>query len=166
MAYARLLNSLGGYTTSYGNISSQGAIFGTQASYGFAQIFVGNSREDWMNTKLIICWGWDPARQISGTNTLWWLIKAKENGAKVIVIDPRYSDTALVAADQWIPIIPGTDTAMMAAMGNVILRENLQDQEFLDKYTHGFDKYKAYVLGDEDGIPKTPDIWKIPESEV
>ncbi|MFW9941135.1 MAG: molybdopterin-dependent oxidoreductase [Candidatus Thorarchaeota archaeon] len=156
-AYARLFNALGGYTSSYGNISSQGAIFGTQASYGFGQIFVGNSREDWMNTKLIICWGWDPARQISGTNTLWWLIKAKENGAKVIVIDPRYSDTALVAADQWIPIIPGTDTAMMAAVAHVILRENLQDQEFLDKYTHGFDKYKAYVMGDEDGIPKTPE---------
>ena len=46
VAYARLLNSLGGFSTSYGNISSQGAIFGTQASYGFGQIFVGNSRED------------------------------------------------------------------------------------------------------------------------
>jgi anaerobic dimethyl sulfoxide reductase subunit A len=157
VAYARLLNALGGYSSSYGNISSQGAIFGTQASYGFGQIFVGNSREDWLNSKLIICWGWDPARQISGTNTLYELIKAKENGAKVIVIDPRYSDTALVVADQWIPIIPGTDTAMMAAMANVMLRENLHDQEFLDKYTHGFDKYKEYVMGEEEGIEKTPE---------
>ncbi|NVM44169.1 MAG: molybdopterin-dependent oxidoreductase [Candidatus Lokiarchaeota archaeon] len=157
VAYARLFASIGGFTTTYGNISSQGAIFGTQASYGFGQIFVGNSREDWLNSKLIICWGWDPARQISGTNTLWWLIKAKENGTKVIVIDPRYSDTALVVADQWIPIIPGTDTAMMAAVAHVILKENLQDQEFLDKFTHGFDKYREYVMGEEDGIPKTPE---------
>jgi len=157
VAYSRLFNSLGGFTTSYGNISSQGAIFGTQASYGFGQIFVGNSKEDWMNSKLIIMWGYDPARMIGGTNTLWWLIKAKENGAKIIVVDPRYSDSAVVLADQWIPIIPGTDVAMMAAMAYVIIKENLQDQDFLDKYTHGFDKYKTYVMGDEDGTPKTPE---------
>ncbi|KKM93929.1 hypothetical protein LCGC14_1203480, partial [marine sediment metagenome] len=40
---------------------------------------------------------------------------------------------------------------------HVILKENLQDQEFLDKYTHGFDKYREYVMGEEDGIPKTPE---------
>jgi anaerobic dimethyl sulfoxide reductase subunit A len=157
VAYGRLFNSLGGFSTTYGNISSQGAVFGTQASYGFGQIFVGNSKDDWLNSKLIILWGLDPARMIGGTNTLWWLIKAKENGAKVISIDPRYTDTALTVADQWIPIIPGTDVAMMAAMANVMLKENLHDQEFLDKYTHGFDKYKAYVMGDEDGIEKTPE---------
>ncbi len=156
-AYQRLFNALGGFSTTYGNISSQGAIYGTQASYGFGQIFVGNSKEDWMNSKLIILWGFDPARMIGGTNTLWWLIKAKENGAKVIAIDPRYTDTALTVADQWIPIIPGTDVAMMAAVAYVILKENLQDQEFLDKYTHGFGKYKAYVMGEDDGIPKTPE---------
>jgi len=157
VAYGRLFNLLGGYTTSYGNISSQGAIFGTQASYGFGQIFVGNSKADWMNSKLIIMWGYDPARMIGGTNTLWWLIKAKENGAKIIVVDPRYTDSALALADQWIPIIPGTDVAMMAAMAYVMIKEDLHDKEFLDKYTHGFDKYKAYVIGDEDGIPKTPE---------
>jgi len=158
LAYQRLLNTaFGGFSTTYGNISSQGAIFGTQASYGFGEIFVGNSREDWLNSKLIILWGFDPARMIAGTNTLYWLIKAKENGSKVIVIDPRYTDTAVPVADQWIPIIPGTDTAMMAAMAYVILKENLHDQGFLDKYTHGFDKYKDYVMGDEDGTPKTPE---------
>ncbi len=156
-AYGRLFNALGGTSTTYGNISSQGAIFGVQASYGFGQIFVGHSREDWFNSKLIILWGFDPARMIAGTNTLWWLIKAKEKGVKIICVDPRYSDTAQVVADQWIPIYPGTDVAMMAAMAYVMLKENLQDQEFLDKYTHGFDKYRAYVMGEEDGIPKTPE---------
>ncbi len=157
VAYARLINALGGFSTTYGNPSSQGAVFGTQASYGFGQIFVGHSREDWMNTKLIIMWGWDPARMIAGTNTTYWLIKAKENGTKIIVIDPRYSDSAVIAADQWIPIIPGTDTAMMAAMAYVMINENLHDQAYLDRFTHGFDKYKDYVLGDEDGIPKSPE---------
>ena len=45
----------------------------------------------------------------------------------------------------------------MAAMAYVMITENLQDQAFLDKYTVGFDKFKDYVLGDEDGTPKTPE---------
>jgi anaerobic dimethyl sulfoxide reductase subunit A len=93
---------------------------------------------------------------ISGTNTMYHLIKARENGARVIAVDPRYHDTAATAADEWVPIRPGTDTAMMLAMAYVMITENLHDQPFLDKYTIGFDKFKEYVLGQEDGIDKTP----------
>jgi len=155
-AYPRLLSAFGGYSTSYGNISSEGAVWATQVSYGYGQVFVGHSRDDLMNSKLIILWGWDPARMISGTNSLWWLIKAKENGTKIIVVDPRFSESAVALADQWIPIIPGTDTAMMSAVAHVMIKEGLHDQPFLDKFTYGFDKYKEYVMGHEDGIPKTP----------
>ena len=45
---------------------------------------------------------------------------------------------------------------MMAAVAYVIIKENLQDQAFLDKYTVGFDKFKEYVTGVEDGVEKTP----------
>jgi anaerobic dimethyl sulfoxide reductase subunit A len=93
---------------------------------------------------------------ISGTNTMYHLIKAKENGAKVIAIDPRYHDTAATVADEWIPVRPGTDTAVMVAMANVMIKENLQDQAFLDKYTVGFEKFREYVVGKEDGVEKTP----------
>jgi anaerobic dimethyl sulfoxide reductase subunit A len=86
---------------------------------------VGNSREDMLNSKLILLWGWDPARMISGTNTMYHLIKAREKGAKVIAIDPRYHDTAAVVADEWIPIYPSTDTAMMVAMAHVMIKEDL-----------------------------------------
>ena len=153
-AAARLLAQFGGYTTHYGNISSEGAVWASLTQYG--SVMVGNSREDMLNSKLIILWGWDPARMISGTNTMHHLIKARENGAKVIAIDPRYHDTAATVADEWIPIYPSTDTAMMVAMAHVMLKENLHDQPFLDKYTVGFDKFKAYVMGEEDGVPKTP----------
>ncbi|MFO7964726.1 MAG: molybdopterin-dependent oxidoreductase [Desulfobacterales bacterium] len=153
-ALAKLLGMFGGYTTNYGNVSSEGAVWAVMAQYG--SVMVGHSREDLLNSKLIIMWGWDPARMISGTNTMYHLIKAREAGIKIVCIDPRYHDTAVVLADQWIPIRPGTDTAMMAAMANVIIKENLHDQAFLDKYTVGFEPYKAYVLGDEDGIEKTP----------
>ncbi|GAI27541.1 unnamed protein product, partial [marine sediment metagenome] len=87
---------------------------------------------------------------------MYHVIKAKEAGAKVICIDPRYTDSAVVLADQWIPIYPGTDAAMMGAMANVMIKEGLHDQAFLDKYTVGFDKFKEYVMGQEDGVEKTP----------
>ena len=153
-AFARLLNQLGGYSGSYGNVSSEGPVWACLTHYG--SVMVGHSRDDMLNSKLIILWGWDPARMISGTNTMYHLIKARENGARIISIDPRYTDTAVVAADEWIPIKPGTDTAVMIAMAYVMIRENLQDQAFLDKYTIGFDRFRSYVLGEEDGQPKTP----------
>jgi anaerobic dimethyl sulfoxide reductase subunit A len=154
LAAARLLAQYGGFVTHYGNISSEGAVWASLTQYG--SVMVGHSREDMLNSKLIILWGWDPARMISGTNTMYHLIKARENGAKVIAIDPRYHDTAATVAHEWIPIRPGTDTAVMVAMANVMIREKLHDQAFLDTYTVGFDKFKEYVLGQEDGVEKTP----------
>ncbi len=153
-AAARLLSMFGGYTASYGNISSEGAVWAVMATYG--DVMVGHSREDLLNSRLIIMWGWDPVRMISGTDAVYSLTRAREAGVKIISIDPRYHDSAATFADEWIPIIPGTDTAMMVAMANVIIKENLHDKTFLDKYTIGFDKFSDYVLGIEDGIEKTP----------
>ena len=154
LASTRLLNRYGGYVTHYGNISSEGAVWASLTQYG--SVMVGHSREDMLNSKLIILWGWDPARMISGTNTMYHLIRAKENGAKIIAIDPRYHDTAATVADEWIPVYPGTDTALMVAMANVMIRENLHDKAFLDRYTTGFDAFADYVTGKEDGVEKTP----------
>ncbi|MBW2283311.1 MAG: molybdopterin-dependent oxidoreductase [Deltaproteobacteria bacterium] len=154
LAATRLLNQFGGYVTHYGNISSEGAVWASLTQYG--SVMVGHSREDMLNSRLIILWGWDPARMISGTNTMYHLIRAKENGARVIAVDPRYHDTAATVADEWVPIRPGTDTAVMVSMAHVMIRENLHDRAFLDKYTVGFDKFRDYAMGDEDGVVKTP----------
>lgn len=162
-AAQRLLNQYGGCVTHYGNISSEGAVWASLTQYG--SVMVGHSREDMLNSKLIILWGWDPARMISGTNTMYHVIKAKENGARIIAVDPRYHDTAATVADEWIPIRPGTDTAVFVAMAHVMITENLHEQSFLDKYTVGFDKFKEYVLGQEDGIEKTP-AWAAAISDV
>ena len=91
---------------------------------------------------------------IRGMNTPYHMCNAKDAGARFIAVDPRFHDSAAAWADEWIPIRPGADVAMLASMAYVILKENLQDQDFLDAYTVGFDKYRAYVLGEEDGIPK------------
>lgn len=164
----RLLGLYGGYLNYYGTYSTAQTQYATPYTYG--TINTGNSREDWVNSKLIILWGWNPTETIHGTNTMYYLRRAKEAGAKIIVIDPRYTDTAIGLADEWIPIRPTTDNALMDAMAYVMITENLHDQAFLDKYCLGFDEehmppgippgnsYKSYILGQgDDKTPKTPE---------
>ncbi|MFW9941119.1 MAG: molybdopterin-dependent oxidoreductase [Candidatus Thorarchaeota archaeon] len=163
-----MLNQFGGYTRMWGAPSYEGALFASMATYG--TMMTGNAREDLLNSNLIIMWGWNPANTIWDPGTPLMVAKAKEKGIKIIDIDPIFTDSAAILADQWIPIRPGTDAAMLNAMTYVIITENLQDQNFIDKYTHGFDKYKEYIMGEEDGIPKTPqwaeEITTIPADTV
>ena len=98
----------------------------------------------------------EPGQYHSEPNTGLYLSQAREKGVKIVAVDPLYTDSAATFAQQWIPIRPGTDAAMLIAMAYVIITENLQDQGFIDKYTIGFDNYKDYVLGKDDGIAKTP----------
>jgi len=164
----RLLALDGGYLDFYNTYSSACTSTATPYTYGTGN--TGNSQDDWVNSKLIILWGHNPAETIHGSLTNYYLRKAKDAGTKIIVIDPRYSDTAVALADQWIPLLPTTDNALMDAMAYVMITENLHDQAFLDKYCSGFDEehlpagipagqsYKSYVLGLEDNTPKTP-VW-------
>lgn len=163
---SRLLSLDGGYLGYYNSYSTAATAIATPYTYGTSN--TGNTPDDWVNSKLIILWGHNPAETIFGT-TMYPLRKAKEAGAKIIVVDPRYSDTAIALADEWIPLLPGTDNAVMDAMAYVMITENLHDQKFLDKYAIGFDaehmpkgisskeSYKSYVLGESDGVPKTPE---------
>jgi len=151
---SRLLAMAGGFSDKYAVPSYQGAMFAAFVTYG--TVFCSNTRDDLLNSCLIIMWGWDPAVTMTGTNTPWFLTRAKENGTRIIVVDPYFSDSAAIFADKWIPIRPGTDTAMLMAMAYVIIREDLQDQEFLNTYSIGFDRFREYVMGETDGIPKTP----------
>lgn len=162
----RLLALDGGYLEAYGSYSAAQAEYTTPITYGAGSS--GNTPDSFQNSKLIILWGHNPAETVFGT-TMYHLRKAKEAGAKIIVVDPRYTDTAITLADEWIPILPGTDNAVMDAMAYVIITEDLHDQEFLDKYSIGFDEdnmpegidgkesYKSYILGEVDGVPKTPE---------
>jgi anaerobic dimethyl sulfoxide reductase subunit A len=115
-------------------------------------------------------WGWDPASTVSGTKTCWYLAQARDKSARIISVDPRYTESAASFAQQWIPIRPSTDTAMLIAMAYVMIRENLYDRHFIDTYTLGFDEFKNYVLGVEDGPAKTPawaeEITGVPEALI
>jgi anaerobic dimethyl sulfoxide reductase subunit A len=123
----------------------------------YGTLHASNNRDDLLNSKLIIMWGWDPATTVTGTNTICYLFQAKERGATFISVDPRYTDSAAILAPQWIPIRPSTDAAMAIALAYVMISEKIYDRKFIDTYTIGFDKFKDYVLGVEDGIAKSPD---------
>lgn len=151
------------------NITSYGQ--GLAASnYTYGTIHTANNRTDLLSSRMIICWGWDPAVTVTGTNTCWYLARAREAGAKIIAVDPKHTNTAAAFADRWIPIRPGTDCAMLIAMAYVMIEEDLYDKHFLEKYTTGFEKYRDYVLGKEDGIPKTPswaaEITGVPAGDI
>lgn len=121
-----------------------------------------------LDTKLVILWGHNPTETIFG-HTNYYFQKMKQNGTRFIVVDPRYSDTVSSLADQWIPLLPTTDNALMDAMMYVIISENLHDKTFIDTYTLGFDENSmpegvpaneslvAYLFGAKDGIHKTPE---------
>ncbi|MGE5248778.1 MAG: DMSO/selenate family reductase complex A subunit [Bacteroidota bacterium] len=161
----RLLNLYGGCLGIY-NSYSWGAInLATPTVYG--TLVTGNQRQDWLNSKYILMWGWNPAEMRDGTNSEYFLKLARQAGVRVVCIDPRYSLSAAALADEWIPIRPGTDSAMMSAMAYVMLTEGLYDAEFVRTHCAGFDasqmpvageeSFSDYILGARDGIPKTPE---------
>ncbi|MCL1798813.1 MAG: molybdopterin-dependent oxidoreductase [Eggerthellaceae bacterium] len=104
-----------------------------------------------------------------GGNTAWQLHNAKAAGGKIVIIDPWLNQTAQGVADEWIPIRPGTDTALVLGMAYHMITNNLHDQAYLDTYCIGFDadhmpegmpaegNFKDYVLGTHDKEPKTPE---------
>jgi anaerobic selenocysteine-containing dehydrogenase len=96
----------------------------------------GMDPESFVHSRYIILW----ACNVRSTNLhMWPFIKqAQERGAKVVAIDPLRHRTAQ-SADWYIPIRPGTDGALALAMMNVIVNENLVDDEYVERYTTGFD---------------------------
>lgn len=91
---------------------------------------------DFPNTRCVLVWGSNPASTwpILGAD----IMDAVERGSKLIVVDPRLSETA-AKADLWLRLRPGTDTDLALGMLNVILKGNLYDRDFVSNWTSGFD---------------------------
>jgi len=128
-----------------------------------------NTVEDLLqNCEMVVFWSSDPEATSGvygagdGTIRRQWL---EELGIKVVHIDPYYNHTAALFPGKWLAPRPGTDNAMVLAIAYVWITEDLYDKEYVATRTHGFDKWKLHVLGEDDGIPKTPE-WQEGESGV
>jgi anaerobic selenocysteine-containing dehydrogenase len=96
---------------------------------------------DFRNTKLAVIWGTNaPASHSYWTQDINY---ARENGAKLIVIDTMYTEMARVS-DLYIQIKPGTDTVLAWGIINRLISEDIIDMDFIEKYTHGFEELKEY----------------------
>lgn len=132
------------------------------AFHGETDVCVGFEAPDLFNSNLIVLWGLDPLVGWYGSVS-YYMKLAAERGAKIIVIDPRYTNSAETLADQWLPIRPGTDIAMLLAVAYVLYSQDLYDHEYVEKWVEpeGFEKWRQYVMGETDGTPKTPE-WAEP----
>lgn len=162
----RLLNLTGGHLEYYHSVSMGNTAAATPYTYG--AVATGNSLDTLQDTKLVILWGHNPTETIFG-HTNHYFQQMKQNGTRFIVVDPRYSDTVSSLADEWVPLLPSTDNALMDAMMYVIISESLHDKAFIARYTLGFDEdampegvpanesLVAYLMGKKDGVVKTPE---------
>lgn len=163
----RFLGMFGCRTNSWSVPSYQGTTFSSRMTFG--TIEDGNEDDTFAHSQLIIMWGWNPAYTFHGGNTFYYMRMAKQRGCKFVLVDPQYTDSAAVYDAWWIPIKPGTDAAMMAGMAYHIFTNNLQDQDFIDRFTLGMDagtlppqyagreNFRDYILGKYDKTPKTPE---------
>ncbi|TPV92374.1 MAG: molybdopterin oxidoreductase family protein [Myxococcales bacterium FL481] len=97
---------------------------------------IGTDSTDFAHAKLIWIWG---SNSLTSNLHLWRQIQtARHQGAKVVVIDPIRTRTAR-AADEWVPITPGTDGALALAVMHVLVRDNLIDHDYVREHTIGFE---------------------------
>ena len=93
---------------------------------------------------MLVVWGANPATD-SPPLDMHRLEAAARRGAQIIVIDPRYTDTAARTDARWVPIRPGTDCALALSMIDVMIDEDLFDEDFALNWCHGFDELRTYT---------------------
>ena len=161
----RLLALDGGFLDYYNSYSTPCIEQATRLRYGTE--LSGSSRDTWLDSRLILLWGHNPAETQFDAGTMHYLRRARERGTPIIVVDPRRSDTVRALGAEWIGLRPATDAALLDAMAYVIWTEGLADRTFLDRCCLGFDEahmppsaagesVRSYLLGERDGVAKTP----------
>jgi trimethylamine-N-oxide reductase (cytochrome c) len=144
-------------------ISWEGWVWGAVHAYGYYWKLGRPEHNDLLedalkNTELMVHWSSDPdtTRSQYGAGALWrlWL---RERGIKHIFIDPFCNYTAVIHGQKWIPIRPNTDAALAMAIMHVWIDEDTYDHNYVAKRTVGFEEFKRHIMGDDDGVPKTPE---------
>ena len=173
-AYYRFMN-LTGFTYGEHNPDSwEGWHWGGMHMWGFSHRLGIPEQYDLLedalkHTEMIVFWSSDPESTGGGIYTAfestprrYWF---KELGVKMVFIDPYYNHTAGLFADKWFAPRLGTDVAFGLAIAFTWLTEGTYDKEYVASRTEGFDEWKAYVLGQSDKCPKSPE-WAEKESGV
>ena len=161
----RFLNCIGGYTRSVNTYSLAAGEVILSHILGDAASFI-HAPQSWQsvadNAELIVAFGGMPARnsQISagGTGchrTVEGLRQAREAGVSFVNISPNRSDVAAELEADWIPVRPGSDVALMLGLAHEIQDHGWHDLDFLDRYTHGYAQFAAYLTGQTDGVVKS-----------
>ncbi len=96
------------------------------------------------NADLILVWGTDPSTS-TPPEMFERLKTASEEGAEIIVIDPRRTKAAELEGSEWVPIRPGSDGALALGLAHILIRDRLYDEPFVEEWTIGFDEFEAYV---------------------
>ena len=161
-----LLGLLGGYTLQTRNPDSwEGWYWGAKHAWGCEAVGQMEPAINVMpdiakNTELLLFWGCDPETTPWGfdgqmaSRLCYWFT---ELGIKCIYICPDLNYGAAVHADKWIPIRPNTDAALQLAIAYIWIEQGTYDKEYVRTHSVGFDKFETYVMGKEDGVPKTAD---------
>ncbi len=162
---ARLLEMLGGFTQQVRNPDSwEGFYWGSKHVWGQGIVGMMDPSDNVVkdmteHCELVLFWGCDPETtpwgfvgQFASRLCYFWT----QCGIKQVYICPDLNYGAAVHADKWIPVLPNTDAAMQLAIIYTWLKEGTYNKEYVKTHTIGMDKVEAYVMGEEDGIPKTP----------
>lgn len=176
---SRLLNLLGGYLERHYDYSAHMVEAAMPYMYGSAT--QGSSFTEAVRASdLVVMFGNSPAEtRMGGANAVWDFARLREalaeRGGKIISIDPRMNETIAGHPDEWLPINPGTDAALCAAIAHEWIEADKVNKEFLDTYCVGYDddtmpksargknkSYKDYIMGTGyDKTEKTPE-WAAP----
>ena len=152
----RFLDCLGGSSRLEGNYSSNAAGYVIKKAFGSDYRHSGFDAATIQYSRLIVLWGANILEARLGTELDERLLAASESGIPVITIDPRKTSTTTRTGAKWIPILPGTDIALMYALLYEFNRQGAIDFEYVRTRAVGFDEVMEFVLGTKDGIKKTP----------
>jgi len=120
------------------------------------------------HTDMIVFWSNDPDSThgiYSGQESNIWRVWLKEMGMKCVFIDPFYNYTNAVMDGTWLAPRPGTDAALAAAIAYTWFEDDTYDHDFVERKTIGIEEFRNYIMGGEDGIPKTPE-WAAEETGI
>jgi molybdopterin guanine dinucleotide-containing S/N-oxide reductase-like protein len=166
-----LLGKMGGYTEQVRNAgSAEGFYWGAKHVWG--DMMEGqmlpqtNCLKDISeHSDMVLYWGTDIETNPREKDPVLFSYWFRELGIKRVFVCPDLNYGAARHADKWIPLLPSTDAALFLAIAYVWITEGTYDKDYVATHTFGFDKFEEYVLGKEDGIPKTPE-WAAPITGV